>query len=110
VAGEAKLLNPPRHFWDTKKPLGEQVAHSGGKIMGKRGPAGGQPTLANARRRLDVGCGLFQTLDAVADLPLAPLAQKFYALKALEYVALNYDATRALETVVLRHDGKGSGV
>jgi hypothetical protein len=55
------------------------------------------------RNRLNVGLGLAETLDAVADFPLAALLEEGHALEALEDIAFNDEAAGALETVVLGH-------
>jgi hypothetical protein len=52
---------------------------------------------------LGVGGGLAETLNAVAFLPLAALAEKLDALEALEDVAFNDDSLGTLEAAVLRH-------
>jgi len=49
----------------------------------------------------DVGLGLAEALNAIADLPLAALPENLDALEALEDVAFNDEAGGALETFVL---------
>jgi hypothetical protein len=48
-----------------------------------------------------VGLGLAQTLNAVADLPLAALLQEVDALKAFEDVAFDDETGGALEAFML---------
>jgi hypothetical protein len=52
---------------------------------------------------LDVRLGLAETLHAVASLPEAAFLEQVNPLEALQYVALNDDATGTLETFMLRH-------
>jgi len=56
-------------------------------------------------KRLDVGLGLAETLDAVARFPLAALFEDVDALETLQDVALNDETVGALETFVLGHGG-----
>jgi hypothetical protein len=52
-------------------------------------------------KRLDVGLGFAETLNAIARLPLTPLLEQVYALEALEDVAFDDEAGRTLEAFVL---------
>jgi hypothetical protein len=54
-------------------------------------------------KRLDVGLGLAQALDAVARLPLTALFKDINAFESFQNIAFDDEAVAGLETVVLGH-------